>query len=179
MSTYQAKLTDAGRAAVTNAFLTGDMVSLTQFAVGDGGGPVTGVETALRSERWRGAVQRLAPLGVDGDRFTVEVTVPSDVGGFTIREIGLLTADGVLVAIANVPDTDKVVAEEGAVTETLVGFDFAVEHPGVVELKIDPTTTIASRAFVEDRVRDAELIGHLALTAAMTNRMKLERKRFQ
>ena len=118
---YYSILTDAGVAAVANAAALGRKVDIQQFAVGDGGGAYyqpTSDTTALKNEVWRGSVSSIELES--SNIITATGVITSDVGGFTIRELGLFDSSGQLIAISNVPDTEKVVIADGTASEMVI-----------------------------------------------------------
>ncbi len=87
------------------------------MAVGDGGGSPTQPDesqTKLVNEKRRAALNSLQIDTGNSNQVIAEQVIPEDVGGWWIRELGLYDKNGVLVAIANTPDTYKPQLTEGA-----------------------------------------------------------------
>jgi phage-related tail fiber protein len=128
-------------------------VNITQFAVGDGGGrfynPTTAA-TALKNEVWRGTVNACYISEESENLLIVESVIPSDAGGFTIREMGLFDEDGVLIAICNTPDTQKVRVSDGVVHELDLSMEIALANTESVELIVDPSVVMATKKDVEN-----------------------------
>lgn len=144
-------LTNAGQAKITNALATGTVVRVTQIAIGDGNGnPVTPTEarTTLVREVYRGGVSALAPDATNPNWLVAELVIPMASGGWTIREVGLFDIDGTLIAYGNFPDSYKPVLSEGSGKEVVVRFVLEVSSTSAIELVIDPTIVLASRAWV-------------------------------
>lgn len=160
MSTYYTLLTAVGQAKLTNALANGTTVSLTQIAVGDGNGnPVTPTEarTALVREVYRGAINSLAVDGSNPNWLVAEMAIPMASGGWTIREIGLYDVDGTLIAYGNFPDSYKPVLAEGSGKEVLVRMYLETSATSAVQLLIDPTVVLASRAWVLSQITLANI----------------------
>lgn len=119
-------ITDAGRAAVADAIATGGKVDLVQLAAGDGGGqavqPVPS-QQALAGEVWRG---ELSTYTVDGDVLTLSSFIPAEAMEFTLREMGVFTADGMLFAVCNTPEIRHVPPEEGVVGDLTLGMQLKI-----------------------------------------------------
>ena len=119
-------ITDAGRAAVADAIATGGKVDLVQLAAGDGGGqavqPVPS-QQALAGEVWRG---ELSTYTVDGDVLTLSSFIPAEAMAFTLREMGVFTADGMLFAVCNTPEIRHVPPEEGSVGDLTLGMQLKI-----------------------------------------------------
>ena len=107
---YFAILTNQGAAKLANATALGTKLNLTQLAVGDGNGVLPtpdAAQTKLINQK------RIAPLNMlsvdpnNSSQIIAEQIIPENEGGFWIREIGLYDDDGVLIAVANCPETYK------------------------------------------------------------------------
>jgi hypothetical protein len=129
MSTYEAVLTSVGVSKTSDAILNATDLVFSHIAFGDGGGasivPVSSM-TSLVNEVWRGTV---LSAGRDPDNpayVVVKVLVPSTVGPFTIREVGLFCSDGQMFAISAYPDAIKPSPSQGAQIEILFKFYIAV-----------------------------------------------------
>ena len=128
MVEFYTVVTDAGREAVARATQAGEKVNITHMAVGDGGGSaVTPDEsqTQLVNECWRGLV---ATYSQQGDSLIIDAYIPADEGNFTIREMGVFTADGVLFAVCNTPAMPKILPIKGAVDSFVFGMKLDVTN---------------------------------------------------
>lgn len=156
------KLTAVGAAKVAAAQTGGANVSLTHIAIGDGNGnPVsnpTGSETALVREVYRDQIAALYTNANDPTIMMAEMTIPSDEGGWSVREIGIFDADGQLFAYGNFPETYKPVADEGSTREMVVVSAIKVANADVVDLVIDANIVLASRQWVTSIVTGAYLL---------------------
>ena len=151
-STYFTLVTDSGTRKMLEALNEEKKVNVTQFAVGDGGGryytPTTEA-TGLKNEVWRGPVNACYISEDSGNLLIVESVIPSDIGGFTIREMGILDEDGALIAICNTPDTQKVKVSDGVVHELDLSMEIALANTESVELIVDPSVVMATKKDVE------------------------------
>jgi hypothetical protein len=148
-------LTETGRAKLANAVALGRTVSLTHCAVGDGAGQqVTpdAAQDALVRETYRAQLNTLE-MDPDNPAYIVaELVIPSEQGGWTIREAGVFDADGDLFAVGNLPETYKPQIAEGSAAELRVRLVLEVSNTAAVELKVDPTVVLASRSYVNAQV---------------------------
>lgn len=115
--TYKTLVTDIGKSKMALAALNGAKVNIIEAAVGDGGGSYyspTAAQTALINEVWRGEIANKVINAESANMIDVKVTLPSDVGGWTVREIGLFDDDGDLIVVTNTPDTEKALITTGA-----------------------------------------------------------------
>ncbi|HDI8830487.1 TPA: phage tail protein [Escherichia coli] len=128
-------LTNRGKALEAASAARGAPVVLDGFVVGDGNGnavtPEAG-QTALVREVYRGTISRLTVSPDQEKQFIAYLVLPEGVGGFTVREAGLLTTDGVLYAVGSCAAIEK---PENGVTATLQ-FRLAVAESAQVMLNV-------------------------------------------
>ena len=97
-----------------------------------------------------------------------EQIIPENEGGFWIREIGLYDTDGILIAVANCPETYKPQLQEGSGRTQTIRMILIVSSTSAITLKIDPSVVLATRQYVDDKVievkayADSLLAAHLA-----------------
>ena len=152
MANFYTLVTTAGQVKLASALATGLPLQITQMAVGDGNGnPVVPTEgrTALVRESYRASLNTLKTDATNPNYMIAELVVPMGTGGFTVREVGLFDVDNTLIAYGNFPDTYKPLLTEGAGRELVVRMIFQVANASTVQLKIDPTVVLATRAWVE------------------------------
>ncbi|HCN9586355.1 TPA: phage tail protein [Escherichia coli] len=128
-------LTNRGKALEAASAAGGAPVVLDGFVVGDGNGnavtPEAG-QTALVREVYRGTISRLTVSPDQENQFIAYLVLPEGVGGFTVREAGLLTTDGELYAVGSCAAIEKPV---NGVTATLQ-FRLAVAESAQVTLSV-------------------------------------------
>jgi phage-related tail fiber protein len=144
-------LTSVGQAKIANAVALGQQIQLTEMALGDGNGNATTpnqAQTGLVREVYRAQLNQLSTDPANPNYVVAELVVPSDQGGWTVREVGLYDVDGNLIAVGNFPETYKPVLAEGASRDLVVRIIIEVSNASVVQLKIDPSIVLASRQWV-------------------------------
>ncbi|GAB6176913.1 hypothetical protein JCM16814_29500 [Desulfobaculum senezii] len=162
-------LTETGRAKLANAVALGRTVSLTHCAVGDGAGQMVtpdAAQTALTREVYRAQLNTLETDPDNPAYIVAELVIPSEEGGWTIREAGIIDADGDLFAVGNLPETYKPQIAEGSAAELRVRLVMEVSNTAAVELKVDPTVVLASRGYVDAQVVEVRTLleTHIART---------------
>jgi phage-related tail fiber protein len=154
-SKYYAILTNQGAARLANATALGTKLNLTQMAVGDANGVLPNpdpAQTKLINQK------RLAPLNMlsvdpnNTSQIIAEQIIPENEGGFWIREIGLYDDDGILIAVANCPETYKPQLQEGSGRTQTIRMILIVSSTSAITLKIDPSVVLATRQYVDDKV---------------------------
>lgn len=152
---FYAILTNQGAAMLANAAALGTKLNLTQMAVGDANGalPVPDpAQTKLINQK------RIAPLNMlsidpqNASQIVAEQVIPENEGGFWIREIGLFDDGGVLIAVANCPETYKPQLQEGSGRTQTIRMALIVSSTAAVTLKIDPSVVLATRQYVDEKV---------------------------
>ncbi len=178
---YFAILTNQGAARLANAAALGTKLNLTQMAVGDANGTLPTpdpAQTKLINQK------RIAPLNLltvdpaNTSQIIAEQIIPENDGGFWIREIGLYDDAGVLIAVANCPETYKPQLQEGSGRTQTIRMILIVSSTSAITLKIDPSVVLATRQYVDDKVievkayADSLLAAHLAAADPHTQYLK-------
>ncbi|WP_145567263.1 phage tail protein [Yersinia aleksiciae] len=165
---YFALLTNLGAAKLANAAALGTQLQITQMAVGDGGGVLptpNPAQTQLLGEKRRAALNSLSIDEANSSQIIAEQVIPETDGGWWIREVGLFDKDGILIAIANCPDTYKPQLQEGSGRTQTVRMVLIVSSTDAVTLKIDPSVVLATRKYVDDKVIEVKAYADGLMTA--------------
>lgn len=152
---YFALLTNQGAAKLANAAALGTKVNIASMGVGDGSGTLPtpdAAQTKLIGEKRRAQLNSLTVDAANSSQIIAEQIIPESDGGFWIREIGLYDGDGVLIAVANCPETYKPQLAEGSGRTQTVRMILIVNSTTAVTLKIDPSVVLATRKYVDDAV---------------------------
>lgn len=146
-------LTAIGKAKIANSAALGEKVELTHLALGDGGGSYynpTEDQTALRNEVWRGAISTVDIDAENSNWIAIQTVVPSQHGGFMIREAGVFDDEGDLIAVGKYPETYKPLAADGSIKDLVVRMILEVGNTSSVQLKVDPTIVLATKKDIND-----------------------------
>ncbi|HFI1265733.1 TPA: phage tail protein [Escherichia coli] len=156
---YYAILTNQGAERLANATMLGSKLNLTRMAVGDANGVLPTpdpAQTKLINQK------RIAPLNLlsvdpnNQSQIIAEQIIPESEGGFWIREIGLYDDKGVLIAVANCPETYKPQLQEGSGRTQTIRMILVVTNTEAITLKIDPSVVLATRKYVDDKISKHE-----------------------
>lgn len=153
--TYYAILTALGEAKLANAAALNQPLQISKMAVGDGNGSLptpNRAQTALVRETYRANLNTLLVDPANASQVIAELVIPETVGGWWIRELGLYDAAGALVAVANCPPSYKPQLAEGSGRTQVLRMVLVVSSTSAVELKIDPSVVLATRAYVDTAV---------------------------
>ena len=151
-TTYYTILTKVGQAKIANAIAYGRQLQITQFALGDGNGASyepDESQTALKHEVYRANVSNVVVSDQSINMLEINMAVPADQGGWVVREMGVYDADGDLIAISKTPDDPKPGAGSGAAKDVVYRLFIVVTNTDAVEIKIDPTVAVATKAEVQ------------------------------
>lgn len=129
----------------------GPVLTIDKIALGDGGGIVPAVlpsQTALLKEVWRGLVNAVLVEPDTPNAVTVEAVIPYSVGGFHIREWGIVDTDGDLIAVGPHAEFYKPLLAEGSGAELLERIQLPLANAGQVNLTIS-SEALATRKYVD------------------------------
>lgn len=168
MSLYYNVKTNAGDAAIATALANNTKLNITHVAFGDGGGSVptpSKNRTTLVHEVHRQAVNKYTQHPTITKWLTIEAIIPSNIGGFWIREIGVI-ADNVLISHGSHAPFFKVADTEG-VSEYRLKFTIDIQDASIVQLTLDESLIYASQAWVnENYVPRADIVNNLTTADA-------------
>ena len=163
MSEYYNVTTNAGDAAIATAIANNNKLNITHVAFGDGNGSVptpNKTRSALVHEVHRQAVTKYSKHPTVANYIVIETIIPSSVGGFWIREMGMI-ADNVLISHGSHAPFYKVADPEG-VSEYRLKFTQDVRDGSVVEIVLDESLIYASQEWVnKNYIRRNELVDNL------------------
>jgi len=146
---FYSLVTDYGSQKQINSIKNGTPFDVLEIVLGDSNGsyyePKT-TQTSLKREVWRGTIQKCE---WDGNRFYCLTTVPADVGGFVVREAGVLDSEGNLLVISKFPETTKQDPESGAVKELTIRIEIQLSNTELAKLIVNPDIQTATKEELE------------------------------
>ncbi len=110
MDDFYSIITDLGKKLEVEALTNGSTIHLTEFVIGDASGKAiapNAAQTSLINEKYRGDISALVQSPDQQSQLMAKLVLPPEIGGFTVREIGLLTDKGELYALANCAAIEK------------------------------------------------------------------------
>lgn len=155
MAQYYTLPTAIGEAKIANAIALGGTITISELAIGDGGGTTPTPDSDRKSlvNQVRRAPINTSEVDPDNPNWiVVEQVLPPDIGGWTIREIGLFDADGDMIAYGNYPETYKPQLSEGSGRTQTIRFVMQVSDTAAVTLKVDPSVVLATRKYADDSI---------------------------
>lgn len=154
---YGTKITTLGASRITACILAGTKLKITQAAAGDGGGGYyvpTVDQTELMGELWRGPIVSAVQNPTVPNMLDVKIVIDDSVGNFICREMGLFSEDGVLIAVCNTPDTEKVAISTGVDGRLTMVMHIVVADSSVLEFTIIPALDVVSREDLERAISE-------------------------
>lgn len=157
MENFYIIVTNAGLAKIAEATANQTTVKLTEMAVGDSNGNYyepQASQTMLKNEKWRGAINKLEIDSSNSQQVIVQSLIPADIGGFTIREVGVFDESGILIAVGKFPETEKVLASQGASRELYLQVILKVSNKSSIVLQVDPNLVMVTQSYVDNKLND-------------------------
>ncbi|WP_025200305.1 phage tail protein [Brucella inopinata] len=151
---YFSIVTNIGRNKLALSAAGGAAVTITHFAIGDGNGAEvnpTSASTALVREVWRTPVESVVIDPLNPSAVLVTSIIPTNAGGWWMREFGIFDVDGDMVAVAKPVSQYKPTALEGQLEDIRYEFQIIIGETANVTMLVDPSVLLASRDFVEKR----------------------------
>ena len=163
MAEYYNVTTNLGDAEIANAIATNTKLNITHIAFGDGNGSVPTPNknrTSLVREVHRQAVTKYERHATNANWIVIETIIPSGVGGFTIREMGII-ANGKLISHGSHAPFEKV-ADPSGVSEYRLRFTQNVTDGSVVEMTLDESLIYATQAWIDENyIPRSEIVDNL------------------
>ncbi|HBR5189170.1 phage tail protein [Klebsiella pneumoniae] len=159
MSTaFYTKLTAAGVNAMTRAVMNNEPISITEMAVGDGGGNNINPDgmQGLVNEVYRAPLNRLVIADLDRNVIRAEMLMMPQVGGWWLREAALFDDRGICLAVASLPPSYKPLLEQGAGRMSTVNIYITVNNIADVQLITDPAIILATITEVDKAKGEAK-----------------------
>lgn len=145
--------TNTGAAKLSYAMANNLTVQISHMAIGDGNGAVvnpTAAATGLAREVHRAQLNQLYQHPDNPNWLVAELVIPAEVGGWTIRELGLYDVAGDLIFVGNHAEQYKPVQSQGSDETKTIRMVILVSSVAAVTLRTDPTTVMATIKFVND-----------------------------
>lgn len=163
MPEYYNVTTNLGDAEIANAIATNTKLDITHVAFGDGNGSVptpNKARTSLVREVHRQAVTKYERHATNANWIVIETIIPSDVGGFTIREMGIIANEKLISHGSHAPF--EKVADPSGVSEYRLKFTQNITDGNVVSLILDESLIYATQAWVEEtHIKKSEIVDDL------------------
>ncbi|MCT8915843.1 phage tail protein [Escherichia coli] len=143
-------LTTAGAAEIEAAYQSGQVVTITHVLTGDGGGqklPETPDEMAAMTGLYGPFGQEPFSAGESGEGFIRgEIVIDcKKYPGKTLRELGMVSAGGTLIAYGRYPDTYLPAQTDSVIKEVILTLVLGLTHAQNVTLELDPSRVIITQ----------------------------------
>lgn len=148
---YFTVLTDVGKQKLAEAIANETALDFTEMAVGDSNGTSyepTSDMTALKHVTYRAAIGSMKINAEDKNIMEFEFVVPASTGGFYVREAGLYSNDGTLIAISRLPEQYKADMAEGAGSSMTVRILVAISSNAQIYITVPASITYATQTYV-------------------------------
>lgn len=163
MPEYYNVTTNLGDAEIANAIAANTKLNITHIAFGDGNGSVptpNKARTSLVREVHRQAVTKYERHATNANWIVIETIIPSGIGGFTIREMGIIANEKLISHGSHAPF--EKVADPSGVSEYRLRFTQNVTDGSVVELTLDESLIYATQAWIDENyIPRSEIVDNL------------------
>lgn len=152
---YFVILTDKGKELLASAIATESPLDFTEMAVGDSNGTSynpTPDMTALKHETYRATISNVSIDEIDKNIMIFQLVVPSSSGGYYIREAGLFSSDGSLIAIARTAEQYKPQLSEGAGASIDINMRIAISSEAQIYINIPESDSYATHKYVAEKI---------------------------
>ena len=153
---YFTVLTDVGKQKLAEAIANETALDFTEMAVGDSNGTSyepTSDMTALKHVTYRAAIGSMKINAEDKNVMEFEFIVPASTGGFYVREAGLYSSDGTLIAISRLPEQYKADMAEGAGSSMTVRILVAISSDAQIYITVPASITYATQTYVAEEFK--------------------------
>lgn len=161
-------LTTAGAAEIEAAYQSGQVVTITHVLTGDGGGqklPETSDEMAAMTGLYGPFGQEPFSAGESGEGF-IRGGIVIDCKkypGKTLRELGMISSSGTLIAYGRYPDTYLPAQTDSVIKEVILTLVLGLTHAQNVTLELDPSRVIITQEAGDKRyLRISENLAEIA-----------------
>lgn len=157
-------VTRQGQADIATATFEQLDIRWTKFVIGDGNGisyAPRDDQTELVNQVYEGDIESYH--ATDPITGVFDLVLPANVGGFMIREVGLLNQDGDLVAVDCLPQDEaqpkvKFDSENSSrFNDMIIHFAVHIDDAENVKIMVDPNSAIASRDYVDEQIKNLKL----------------------
>ena len=149
---YYSLITKYGLNKQIQALSSSQTIKLTKMAVGSGDGEITQNQTTLQEQKYEFFINSIEVDENNKNQLIATGVIPSNIGGFYIKEVGIFDDSKNLFAIGKIAPTYKPLLSEGSAKDLTIKFYLQVENVSNIELKIDPSVVIATRKWTLDNL---------------------------
>ncbi|WP_179989792.1 phage tail protein [Acinetobacter sp. YH1901141] len=146
--------TNNGDAKIANAIATATKLNITHVVFGDGNGSVPTPDksrTALVNQVYSVAPSNYYLHPTIANRLIVEAIIPSDVGGFYIREVGLIADTTVLISDGSVAPIFKEASTDGN-REYKLKFAINIVDSSIANITLDSSLIYVTQDTIVDNL---------------------------
>ena len=150
--------TNNGDAKIANAIATATTLNITHVVFGDGNGSVPTPDksrTALVNQVYSVAPSNYYLHPTIANRLIVEAIIPSDVGGFYIREVGLIADTTVLISDGSVAPIFKEASTDGT-REYKLKFAINIVDSSIANITLDSSLVYVTQDTIVDNLTTAD-----------------------
>lgn len=151
---HQLFLTDLGKQKLAQLATTGqgEALRITDFVIGSG----RDVDFSKRldrqslvSKKYQSQVQDI--VQISPSQYEISCVIPANIGGFSIREVGLLAGD-ILMWVGSLPEVQKPTLESLSAVDYRIKCIISLDNHPNIQLSVDGNVITATRTWVEEKL---------------------------
>lgn len=151
---HQLFLTDLGKQKLAQLATTGqgNPLTITEFVVGSGRDVDFSTRLdrqSLVSKKYQAQVQDI--VQISPSQYEISCVIPANIGGFSIREVGLLAGD-ILMWVGSLPEVQKPTLESLSAVDYRIKCIISLDNHPNIELSVDGNVITATRTWVEEKL---------------------------
>lgn len=147
MTDFSSIITDIGLETLSAAKVDEKNIKILNLAVGDGNGAYhepAKEQTSLVNETYRTAINRIYIDPDNKKQIIIEAAIPSAIGGFFIREVGVFDEQDNLFAVGKYPVTFKPESQSGTGKDIYIRMTLAFSNTPNITIYENPNNAVVS-----------------------------------
>lgn len=149
---FYSLVTKVGQSKIANSISTGKKINFKTMKAGDGNGSYYNPDenqTDLVKTVWEGNIDNVYIDKDNPNWIHIEAIIPSNKGGFTLREYGAFDDAGDLIGVCKTAETYKPLITDGSIKELILDLMLCVLNTDTVNLTVDSSVIYAKKSDVD------------------------------
>lgn len=152
MEQFYSLVTNEGTKKIAG-LLQGEKLNFSKIVIGDGGGSYyepSAKQTKLKNKVHETNINAIKKNKDNPNWIQIESIIPANIGGFFIREVGLLDDAGALIAVGKYSETYKPLPAEGTAKELIIRIIIEVDNVDSISLTVNSNIAIVTKDDFEE-----------------------------
>lgn len=149
---FYSLVTKIGQSKIANSISTGKKINFKTMKAGDGNGNYYNPDENqidLVNTVWEGNIDNVYIDKNNPNWIHIEAIIPSNKGGFTLREYGAFDDTGDLIGVCKTAETYKPLITDGSIKELILDLMICVLNTDTVNITVDSSVIYAKKSDVD------------------------------